>query len=1130
MRVGVDTGGTFTDVVAADGRVAKLASTPDDPARAVAEGVAAVGGADVLAHGTTVATNALLERRGATVALVTNRGFADLIEIGRQDRPSLYDATARRPVPLVPRELRLEVDGRIGPDGVELDALGAVPDVPEGVAAVAVCLLHGDLDPRHEVGVAAQLAERGLAVTSSHEVSPQMREYERLSTTVVTAYLRPLCEQYLQRLVPLADDVLVLTSAGGLVPVAEASAAAARLLLSGPAGGVLAGAHAAVAAGFPDAVTFDMGGTSTDVCLVQDGRAAPAGERTVAGLPIRLPSLDVHTIGAGGGSIASVDPGGALTVGPRSAGAAPGPACYGRGGTEPTVTDADLVAGRIPTGAAFGDLALDASAAAAALNAAGVDAGGVIAVVDAAMVQAVRRVSVERGVDPTGLALVAFGGAGPLHACAIAEALGMPAVVVPPRAGVLSAAGILAAHRQADLVRSWPTPGSTDGLRDAVPQLVLDVARAVGVSGDFDIALWQGALVDAPVTMTVQQAEIELAVDCRYVGQAWELTVPCVADFHAEHERRNGYARGGVPVEVVALRARVERHGPVDGPATIAEADCTIWVAEGWRADVAESGAWVLRPSEPTAVPFRCASSLLQQGGSTPERGSELDAAGLAVLIGRLTGVAEEMQAVLRRAASSPNIKERADCSCALFTAAGELLVQSDSIPVHLGSMPASVAAAIAAFGADGIAAGQQIVLNDPFAGGTHLNDITIVAPCHLDGRLVGWVANRAHHADVGGMVPGSIPPDATEIAQEGLRIPPSLLTDGIVGLVLANSRTPEERRGDLDAQAGANAVGVAGLAEVMASGADVDQVVAYGERRMRAALAALPDGRWTFVDVLHPPGAGAIDVAVELTIDGDEATFDLSASGPQVRGNVNAVRAVTESAVAYAIRVATDPTIPANGGALRPVHVVTRPGTVVDAQPPAAVGAGNVEVSQRVADACLGALAAAAPDRVPAAGQGTMNNVILGSSAAGFVLYETLAGGQGGGPHSAGDSGIQTGMTNTRNTPIEAMERAFPLRVRRYTIRRGSGGAGKHAGGEGLEKEVEVLVPCTLSLITERRSSAPWGLHGGEPGAVGEQWLLRGGHEATGERLPAVCTVELEAGDVVRIWTPGGGGWGRAR
>ncbi|MGI8792628.1 MAG: hydantoinase B/oxoprolinase family protein, partial [Acidimicrobiales bacterium] len=557
-----------------------------------------------------------------------------------------------------------------------------------------------------------------------------------------------------------------------------------------------------------------------------------------------------------------------------------------------------------------------------------------------------------------------------------------------------------------------------------------------------------------------------------------------------------------------------------------------------------------------------------------------LDPASLQILISRLTGVAEEMGAVLRRAAFSPNIKERADCSAALFTADGELLVQAEHIPVHLGSMPASVAAAIDRFPVDSLSPGDQIVLNDPFAGGTHLNDITLVAPCFVDGGLVGWAANRAHHADLGGMVPGSIPPEAVEIQQEGFRIPPVRLTDDFVAMLLANSRTPDERRGDLDAQAGANAVGVERLAAF--ADAPLTEVIAYGERRMRAAIANLPDGSWSFDDVLDswgpsPEQQHPITIRLTVTINGADITFDFTGTDRQQRGNVNAVEAVTVSAVAFALRTVTDPTIPANGGAMRAVRVIAPSGSVVAAEAPAAVGAGNVEVSQRVADVCLGALAAAAADRVGGANQGTMNNLIIGGN--GWVYYETIGGGQGGRPTAAapragqsgmhtamtnsvneehqlgeprsgqsgihtnmtntdqvdyrtgtpkpGQSGIQTGMTNTKNTPIEALERAYPLRVLRYRLRRGSGGAGLAPGGEGIERDLQVLEDVTVSLITERRVSQPWGLEGGGPGAVGENWLLPQGDEERAERLPDKCTIRMKAGDVLRMLTPGGGGWG---
>lgn len=531
-----------------------------------------------------------------------------------------------------------------------------------------------------------------------------------------------------------------------------------------------------------------------------------------------------------------------------------------------------------------------------------------------------------------------------------------------------------------------------------------------------------------------------------------------------------------------------------------------------------------------------------------------LDPASLQILIRRLDGIAAEVGSTLCRSASSPNIRERLDASAALFDPAGELVARAEHIPVHLGSMPASVRAVIDRFG-DSLGPGEQAVLNDPFAGGTHLNDVTVVAPCWVAGRLVGWVANRAHHADLGGMAPGSLPPEATEVHQEGLRLPPLRLTPEVREVIATSSRTPTERAGDLDAQWGANVVGVERLAEL--ADAPLGEVLGHGERAMRAAIGAMPDGRWSFEDVIDSVGPRPAQqspsvVKVSVEIRGDEVVVDFTGTAAQRAGNVNAPRAVTVSAVMFALVSVLDPTLPANGGSFRPVTIRTEPATLVHAVSPVAVGAGNVEVSQRVADVCLGALAQAVGDRVPAAGQGTMNNVVLGGASGRWVYYETIGGGQGGRPdgragqsgiHTAmtntvdeehrsiagrpGQSGIHTCMTNTKNTPIEALERAFPLRVLRQRLRRGSGGAGWSAGGEGIERDLQVLTDATVSLITERRVSQPWGLAGGEPGAVGENWLLPGGDEAKAERLPHNCTIQLRAGDVLRMLTPGGGGWG---
>lgn len=510
-----------------------------------------------------------------------------------------------------------------------------------------------------------------------------------------------------------------------------------------------------------------------------------------------------------------------------------------------------------------------------------------------------------------------------------------------------------------------------------------------------------------------------------------------------------------------------------------------------------------------------------------------IDQIALEVLRNQVSSIAEDMGVVLRVTAFSPNIKERVDCSAAVFTPEGEMLAQAEHIPVHLGSMPASVEAIIVRFGTEP-EPGIQYAVNDPFHGGTHLNDLTLVRPVHVSGNLVAWVGNRAHHADVGGEAPGSMPAHATRVGQEGIVVSPmvavrdSTWTDEFLEPFLAATRTPGERRGDLAAQLGANEAGAIRLGELIRRyGADTyasmtTGLMEYGERRMRAAIAALPDGTSEFTDHMEWKGS-LVPITARITVSGDELIADLSESADQVQGNINAVRAVTGSCLSYAVRVATDPTIPATGGAHRPLGLVTTPGSIVDAVAPVAVAAGNVETSQRISDAMLGALAVFAPERVPAAGQGTMNNVLIGNE--GFAYYETVAGGQGARPHRDGQSGIQTGMTNTKNTPITSLDTHYPFSITRYKLRTDSGGSGAFRGGDGIERGIRFNEPATVSLMGERRLTAPWGLSGGGHGAVGEDWLIR----ASGERdlLPSKCTVEVASGDELVVLTPGGGGWG---
>jgi N-methylhydantoinase B len=503
----------------------------------------------------------------------------------------------------------------------------------------------------------------------------------------------------------------------------------------------------------------------------------------------------------------------------------------------------------------------------------------------------------------------------------------------------------------------------------------------------------------------------------------------------------------------------------------------------------------------------------------------------LEVARNQFAAIADEMGVVLRHTSLSPNIKERADCSAAIFTAAGEMLAQAEHIPVHLGSMPESVQACLDRFEP---IPGVQYAVNDPYAGGTHLNDLTLVAAVFVGSSHVGWVANRAHHADVGGEAPGSMPAHATTVDQEGHRVAPTVAVESgqwaedFAAPFIAASRTPDERRGDLEAQMGANAVGAARFAALVDSESHhrfqsvSDALLGYGERRMSSAISTLPDGTYQFTDVMEGSDAN-IAIVVAVSIEGPALTADFTGTDPQVEANFNAVGAVTRSCLYYAVRVATDPSIPANGGCYRPIDLVAPPGTIVNANPPAAVAAGNVETSQRIADVLLGALAQAAPDRVGAASQGTMNNVLVGNDT--FAYYETVGGGQGGRPGKAGQSGIHTGMTNTENTPVESLDLHYPFKVTRYRLRRDSGGEGRFPGGEGIEREMVFSEPAVLSLMGERRRNQPWGLAGGGPGKVGEDWLIRA--DGSRERLPGKTTVDVESGDRLLVLTPGGGGWG---
>jgi 5-oxoprolinase (ATP-hydrolysing) len=1192
MLLGVDVGGTFTDAVLFDGATLHTAKTPTTPGEESVGTMAAIeevlrragaSAADVesFSHGMTVGTNALLEERGARTALIATRGFADLLEIGRQNRPDLYRLCAPKPAPLVESELRFEAGERVGPEGTIEPLVGEEPQrlaealQESGAESVAICLLFSYLDPAHEQLMAKHLRETlpGVHVSASHEVLPRFREYERCSTTAIDAYLSPLLGRYLGRLGDAAADLglprpLVMRSSGGVAGAEEAARAGAWSVLSGPAGGAVGASLLARVSGDGHALGFDMGGTSCDVCVVEDGEVRRTDSRTIGGRVIQLPMVDVHTVGAGGGSVGWRDPGGALQVGPRSAGADPGPACYGRGGVEPTVTDANLLLGYLATDSKLaGGVALDVDAARAAVtrlaNSLGLDeleaAEGIVRVANQEMVRALRVVTVERGVDPRRFALLPFGGAGPMHAAAIAAELEIERILCPRAGGVLSALGLCASDRRRDTARTV----MLSGRELTAARIAREVEDLIAVE-DHDLL----------------GAEPEVAYGMRYRGQAFELTVPGPVDpdpadlaerFAAAHEERYGYRDPEGEIELVDIRLAMVAPGPrpepaaakgrlsessrpacyggewidtrilrgeppagsrVEGPAIFELPEATFVLPPGWNAEVDDHGTIRAKVIAQASTATYASHTDKSRSGSGTESLGPID---LQVLSGGLHAACEEMGAVLIRAAHSANIKERRDCSTALFDPAGEMVMQAEHIPVHLGSMPEAVAAILDREHRPG----DSWILNDPYEGGTHLPDVTLIDPVFAGDTLLGFAASRAHHADVGGPTPGGMPAGSTRLEDEGVVIPPTRAEDETLRELAGRMRSPRQRLADLRAQRAANRVGAQRLIELSERhGIDelrtgMAETLAYAERRTRAAIAALPDGTYKAEDVLEDdfhsaatyprmPGISRsgrsrdVTLRVTATIDDNTLTLDFTGTDAQVEGNLNCPLSVTKSAAFFVVRALTDPDAPPSAGAYRPIEVIAPEGCLLNARPGAAVAAGNVETSSRVADLVISALGGALP--VPAQGQGTMNNLTLAGE--GFTYYETLGGGQGACPDAGGPSAIHVAMSNTLNTPIEALETEFPLRVRELSVRQGSGGGGQRNGGDGIVRDIEALAPMRFTLITERRRHAPRGRDGGADGAPGRNLL-------NGEPLPSKAEGSLRPGDRLRIETPGGGGAG---
>ena len=1186
----IDRGGTFTDIVARrpDGGLTTAKLLSENPERyrdAAVQGIRdmlQLGAEDPIPHGaigavkmgTTVATNALLERKGERVQLLITEGFGDLLRIGYQTRPRLFDLHIRRPDLLY--EQVSEIPGRLDADGHELAALdeAAVRAAltaahATGIRSVAVAFLHAYLNPAHELRAAEIAQEIGFSqISLSHECSRLIRLVGRGDTTVADAYLSPILRRYVDQVAGALDlgqgtgRLFFMQSNGGLTDAARFQGRDA--ILSGPAGGIVGMVRTAEAAGFERLIGFDMGGTSTDVSHYA-GSYERSFETEVAGVRLRAPMMDIHTVAAGGGSILTYRDG-RLQVGPESAGADPGPAAYRRGGPL-TVTDANVMLGRLnpahfpPVFGASGDQPLDCevvrSAFAALAKTVAADTGqpqapealaeGFLSIAVANMANAIKKISVERGHDVTGYTLQCFGGAGGQHACLVADALGMRRVMLHPFAGVLSAYGMgLAA------LRSLREEQADAGL-DATPEMAARLATLADAAREDLVA--QG--VDPAGIELISRAHL------RYDGSHQPLEVPfgdapeMQAAFEVAHLARFGFTDpdralrfemltaeavgGAAPLDAPAVptgtadplaRAPVHIGGrwqqvpffdrdaigagsELAGPAIILESTGTTVVEPGWTARLdALSNLILERRAEMQRV--RAA-------------GTEADPITLEVMSNLYMSIADQMGATLANTAWSVNIKERFDFSCAIFDAEGALIANAPHVPVHLGSMSAAIRQVMLDAG-DHVQEGDAFMLNSPFAGGTHLPDVTVVSPVFIDGKVRFWLGSRGHHADIGGRTPGSSPPDSRVIEEEGVLIDTFQLVEagrfreGPTRALLASGRYPcrniAQNVADLKAQVAANETGRRELIR-SAQNWGTDVLTAYAghvqdnaEALVRAVVGQLRDGQFTY-----PMDTGAeIRVAVRVNRSDGSAEVDFTGTSAQSSGNYNAPAAIARAVVLYVFRTLVGKDIPLNEGCLRPLRIILPEGSMLNPRYPAAVIAGNTEVSQAAANALYGALG------VMAGSQGTMNNFVWGNAE--FQNYETIAGGTGAGPGFAGCDAVQSHMTNTRMTDPEVLERRFPVRLERFAIRHGSGGAGHWPGGNGVERILRFLEPVTVTLLSSSRRHPPFGGDGGAPGKVGENAVIW--PDGRLEPLQGNDERDLPAGAAVRMLTPGGGGWGR--
>jgi 5-oxoprolinase (ATP-hydrolysing) len=1200
----VDRGGTFTDIVGRrpDGTtttIKMLSENPEQYRDAAVAGIRALLGlapgepvpadqVDCVKMGTTVATNALLERKGERTLLVTTRGFRDALRIAYQNRPRLFDRNVVLPEMLY--DSVIEAQERMAADGgvvLPLDEAALRRDLQaqydRGIRAVAIVFMHAWREPRHEQRAAELAREVGFTqISASHEVSPLIKFVSRGDTTVVDAYLSPILRRYVEQVAGELPGIrlMFMQSSGGLTDAHRFRGKDA--ILSGPAGGIVGMVRTSELAGFTRVIGFDMGGTSTDVSHYA-GEFEREFETRVAGVRMRAPMMSIHTVAAGGGSILHFD-GARLRVGPDSAGANPGPACYRRGGPL-AVTDCNVLLGKIQPDffpRVFGpkaDQPLDREAAergfaemAARVKAeTGRDmtpeqlAEGFLEIAVGNMAEAIKRISVQRGHDVTEYALTVFGGAGGQHACLVADALGMTTVFAHPLAGVLSAYGMGLADQTE--------------MRQKTVERVLDDALVPELQAQLD------ELADAAVGELRRQhvaddaITVQRRLHLKYRGTDTALEVPFApanqarADFEAAYRQRYSFLMpgrelvvetisveatgGGEPVVEAPVLAR--RDGPlqarrtvrmysagawrdtplfvredmvpgdlVDGPAIISERNQTTVVETGWRAELTPRDHVVLR---------RVAAR--PQGRAV---GTEADPVMLEVFNNLFMSIAEQMGYRLQNTAYSVNIKERLDFSCAIFDAQGNLIANAPHMPVHLGSMGESIRTVMMA-NAGAMKPGDAYVVNDPYHGGTHLPDVTIITPVfdRAGKEILFFVGSRGHHADIGGTTPGSMPPDSRTVEDEGVLFTNfQLVRDGefreqaareILGSGKWPARNPDQNIADMRAQIAANEKGVQELLR-MCEHFGLDVVRAYmghvqdnAEEAVRRVISVLKDGSYEY-----PLDNGAvIRVAVRVDRERRSAVVDFTGTSPQLDNNFNAPGAIAVAAVLYVFRTLVDDEIPLNAGGLKPLEIILPPASMLRPDPPASVVAGNVETSMCIVNALYGALG------VLAASQGTMNNLTFGNAR--YQYYETIAGGTGAGPLRIdapgdtsqgfdGQSVVQAHMTNSRLTDPEVLELRFPVRLESYEIRHGSGGQGRYRGGDGGVRRLRFLERMTAAILSNNRRYAPFGLHGGEPGQVGRNYVER--VDGTVQSLGPQDSTELQPGDIFVVETPGGGGFGK--